>query len=366
MKLAGIILAAGYSSRMHAFKPLLNLGGMSCLARCVRLFAGFGVEDILVVTGHRAGEVAQEAVDLPCRCVHNPCYDIGMYGSIKAGVEALAKVDAFFLLPVDIPLVRSDTLCRLATGGDTSAIRFPVFDGQRGHPPLIPARHIPQIIAYDGSGGLRTLLEQLPGRDIPVWDRSILCDMDSANHYHSLQELFSRRRVGTREEAMALARLVMPPQGVAHGMAVAEVASALGTALAGHSCILDSDILYNGGLLHDIAKGQEYHEQRGATLLASLGLTALHDCVADHKECAVPEDGRITESQLICLADKLVIGSRRVPITERFAEKLKLYSGDHAACQAIRRRRDKALSLQKRVERCCGQPLQEILAGGGQ
>ncbi|MBG3878597.1 NTP transferase domain-containing protein, partial [Desulfovibrio oxamicus] len=58
----GVVLAAGASSRMAPdFKPLLDLCGASVLARCVEMFRQAGVADVLVVTGHRADEVAAEA-----------------------------------------------------------------------------------------------------------------------------------------------------------------------------------------------------------------------------------------------------------------------------------------------------------------
>ena len=52
MKFGAVILAAGLSSRMKAFKPLLPVGestAVECLASSLR---DAGIEDIVVVTGH--------------------------------------------------------------------------------------------------------------------------------------------------------------------------------------------------------------------------------------------------------------------------------------------------------------------------
>ena len=52
--ISAIILAAGFSSRMGELKGLLSLGGRTLLEHCVALFRDCGIEDVVVVTGHRA------------------------------------------------------------------------------------------------------------------------------------------------------------------------------------------------------------------------------------------------------------------------------------------------------------------------
>ncbi|MFW5731235.1 MAG: NTP transferase domain-containing protein, partial [Desulfonatronovibrionaceae bacterium] len=58
MTIQAVILAAGYSRRMQAFKPLLPLSGASVLTSCIQGFRAGGVENITVVTGHRHQEVS--------------------------------------------------------------------------------------------------------------------------------------------------------------------------------------------------------------------------------------------------------------------------------------------------------------------
>ena len=52
--IAAIVLAAGYSSRMGRFKPLLPIGHATALDRVIDLFLAAGIVEINVVTGHRA------------------------------------------------------------------------------------------------------------------------------------------------------------------------------------------------------------------------------------------------------------------------------------------------------------------------
>jgi CTP:molybdopterin cytidylyltransferase MocA len=197
-KLAGvwaIILAAGFSSRMGRHKPLLPLGGFTLLERAARLFRSAGVENVLAVAGHRRGETRAEASRLGLACKENPTPEAGMFSSVLAGLRALpAEARAFFLLPVDIPLVRPGTVRALLAARNEAPERepgvvYPVHGGERGHPPLIDAGLVPAILrhaARGGAGGLRPVLEAAPALDVPVGDPGILLDMDTPEAYARL------------------------------------------------------------------------------------------------------------------------------------------------------------------------------------
>jgi len=103
--IGAIILAAGFSTRMRRFKPLLRIGEKTFLEHAIALFKESGVGDIVTVVGHQSEKVIPVAKAVSSRYVINDHYDDGMYSSIQTGVKALGHpCDAFFLLPVDIPL----------------------------------------------------------------------------------------------------------------------------------------------------------------------------------------------------------------------------------------------------------------------
>jgi putative nucleotidyltransferase with HDIG domain len=363
MKFTAVILAAGYSSRIGGFKPLMELGGHSLIGRCAGLFRRAGIDDIVLITGHRHEEVEAKAARLGLSCIHNLDYDQGMYSSVctAAAHLHLTKADGFFMLPVDIPLIRPATIAALSAAFAGRAVLYPSFAGLRGHPPLIPAHLIPAILAHDGRGGLKSLLETREHLDVAVWDKGILLDADTPEDFGVLTRREARLTIGDPAEALALARLTMPEQGVAHGLAVARIAGALGQVLNCHGCRLDMDLLHNGALLHDIGKGRPQHEAWGAELLTGLGLEKPAEIVAAHRDARPPVSGRLTEKEVVCLADKLVRGTLRVSVQQRFAEKLEIYAEDHEACRAIRARQGNALALQTLVERTVGRSIEEIL-----
>ena len=59
-EVAAILLAAGRSQRMGAFKPLLPFGETTVIRRCIQNLRQAGVEDIVVVLGHRAEELQRD------------------------------------------------------------------------------------------------------------------------------------------------------------------------------------------------------------------------------------------------------------------------------------------------------------------
>lgn len=367
MNVAAVILAAGYSTRMGEAKPLMELGGQSLIGRCAGLFRLAGIDNIVLVSGHRRGEVEAEAAKLGLTCIHNPDYDQGMYSSVCTAVSQLTEVDGFFMLPVDIPLVRPATIAALSAAFTGHAVVYPRFESRRGHPPLIPGRLIPAILAHDSRsdrssrGGLKSLLAVQERRDVAVWDQCILLDADTPADFAELTRRMARLTIGDPAEAHALATLAMPEKGVAHGLAVAHLAGMLGQELNCHGYRLDLDLLHNAALLHDIGKGRPQHEVWGAKLLAELGLAKLAEIVAMHRDARPPASGRLSEKEVVCLADKLTRGTLRVSVRERFADKLEMYAHDPEECRAIRERLASALALQSLVEKGVGRTIEEIL-----
>jgi CTP:molybdopterin cytidylyltransferase MocA len=185
LKAAAVIPAAGLSSRMQAFKPLVKMGGKTIVEHVVEIFRSSGIDDIVVVAGHRFEELIPLVEAASCNCVVNHNFHDGMFSSIQRGVQELKdRCDAFFLLPVDIPLVRPDTIQHLLDEffrNPSALICYPEFQLRRGHPPLIHGNLIDPILAYDGQDGMRGLLSRYEDRavNVPVNDPFIRMDVDT-------------------------------------------------------------------------------------------------------------------------------------------------------------------------------------------
>ncbi|MBU4276987.1 MAG: NTP transferase domain-containing protein [Proteobacteria bacterium] len=365
---AGLVLAAGLSSRMKQFKPLLPLGGQSVLARVVGLLRDAGAAPVLVVLGHRAAELEPVVRSLGATPVLNPYYEQGMFSSLRAGLAALPPTcRAFFLLPVDIPLVRPHTLARLRAAWDQGRgpVLHPTFRGEWGHPPLIAANLAPAIMAYDGPGGLRGFWDLHPelAQEVAVADRFILRDQDHPQDYDALKAELPGYDTPDQAECLALLRevLQLEPELVAHSVMVGRVAQALAQAARKAGAAVSPSLALAGGLLHDVAKGQADHPAAGAELLAGLGFAAVAPLAARHVDIDLIPGAPLGEAELVHLADKLVQADRRVALGQRFEDKLARKGNSPEARAAIQRRWDLARSITQRVEAALSMGLEECL-----
>ncbi|HTY20741.1 MAG TPA: NTP transferase domain-containing protein [Geobacteraceae bacterium] len=366
---AAIVLAAGLSKRMGGFKPLLPLGGMTAVERCVNLFRAAGITDVRVVTGYRGDELKPLLERLNVLMVDNPRYrEGGMFSSVAAGLATIeSEIDSFFVLPVDIPLVRPSTIRRLLDARREKGcdVLHPVFRGLRGHPPLIAGGHSREIANWEGDGGLKQVLAlwEPAVLEVCVADGNILLDMDSADDYRSMREKADRLGVPTVEECGELLEKVFCVGDgiIRHGRAVARVAVCLGEELNRVGNHLDIPLIEASCLLHDIAKGEPDHAWLGARRLYEEGFAAVAGPVASHMEITITDNDTVSDAQVVYLADKMVSRERPVPLEERFRARMERHMNEPDILERVKSRLQAAQKIKERIESKLGRSLEEVL-----
>ncbi|HWQ73967.1 MAG TPA: nucleotidyltransferase family protein [Syntrophomonas sp.] len=199
MRISAIILAAGYSSRMGKLKALLPLEGETLLHRAVRIFQTAGVADIVVVTGYERISIEEALIGEAVRIVYNPGFNEEMFSSVKVGAAGLApEADAFYVLPVDIPLQSAEILLqmnKMFNEYGPEAIIHPCYQRKRGHPPLISVCYRKDLLAWQGPAGLKGFLSQYEAHSyhLEVDDEFILNNINTPEQYQILTEKFNRR-----------------------------------------------------------------------------------------------------------------------------------------------------------------------------
>jgi molybdenum cofactor cytidylyltransferase len=367
--LGAVVLAAGLSQRMGRLKQLLPLEGRPLLQWVVELYHQAGVRQIVVVTGHHAEELRPAIKELGASEAHNQLYNDGMFGSVVCGVGALPdSLDAFFLHPVDLPLVRPLSIaCLLRAWRSPAEVLHPTWLGAAGHPPLIGNKWRGKIRAWSGENGLAGLWRQHPQgqREVPVADRFITKDLDLPGDYKAMNALAPRWEIPSRQECLELINQVLglPAPLAAHCRAVAHVCLSLGQTLNDAGAGLDLELLQAAALLHDLARGQADHARLGAAWLGEMGFGALSPLVGSHMELDPSQNGRLSEAEVLFLADKLVKRDRVTGLAQRFAAKENALAGDTRAMAALKRRSRVAEILASRFEAQTGQPLAWALAG---
>jgi len=187
---AAMVLAAGRSSRMGKFKPLLPIKGNTLIEQVIKNIRAASIERILVVVGHQAETLIPILKRNKVCWAKNPDYIQEMFSSIKVGANHLdGRLRAFFLVPADMPFVRPQTFQTLLAAFDPEKMDMlhPRYGDKRGHPVLISASRIPSIAGYGGSGGLRAVVIKQNWRtvDLDCNDPGILVDLDNLVDYEN-------------------------------------------------------------------------------------------------------------------------------------------------------------------------------------
>jgi molybdenum cofactor cytidylyltransferase len=178
---------------MGAFKPLLPFGDTTVIECCLDYLRAGGVNEIVVVLGHRADEI-REILNNVIVAI-NPDPDSEMGASIAIGAQALpATVKAVVLALVDHPAVPASIVSTLIDQwqNGNAKIVIPTWHDRGGHPVLIDLclRNELENLAHPTSGGLRSLFQNHPEdvRRLPVDSPFVARDMDTWDDYLALYE----------------------------------------------------------------------------------------------------------------------------------------------------------------------------------
>lgn len=184
-----VIVAAGASSRMGAWKPLLPFGASTVIETTVGAARAAGLAVILVV-GYRGGELAERfAGDPLVRPANNPDWARGFLGSVLLGVAA-AEGRLVFLMNGDMPLVRPRTYGALSAEAERRSAAglpevplFAAFGGRPGHPVLVTKS---AALGAADSGRMRDHLLKLSPAFVECGDEGVLIDIDTPEDYERL------------------------------------------------------------------------------------------------------------------------------------------------------------------------------------
>lgn len=179
-----IITAAGLSSRMGAWKMMLPYGSGTILDASLKNALAFCSRIILVV-GHRGAELAACYGNRPdILIVHNPDYELGLGSSIRCALAA-SNADYLFISHGDLPCIPRDVYQQLwqARGCE---ILFPTWQGEAGHPVLLPKSLARELAAAPVQSSVRRWLHGHPHRMVPVDSPAILFDVDTPERYQAL------------------------------------------------------------------------------------------------------------------------------------------------------------------------------------
>jgi molybdenum cofactor cytidylyltransferase len=351
-KMAAIIVAAGFSSRMKAFKPLLKMGSSTIIETALDTFHSVGIRDIVVVTGKNAVELEAHISYSGAICLRSDYTHNKMFDSACIGLNYLKdKCDMAFFTPVDSPLFTKYSLKEmiLKMNSSNSSVLCPCYSKEQGHPLLINCNCFEDILSYNGTAGMSGGISRLTDVEmINLPDPALIMDADTPEDYEDMKLYEQERKVPSKEVCLEIHKYFITPQKIQkHCEKVASVAVSTAEALKKKGYSLDVQKIRSASLLHDIVKYKKNHASEGARLLEDLGYTGISPIVQDHMELDEYDTVHVTEKSLVYLADKLVCEDSIISLKERFSKKLKLYQNDKNAYKAVQRRYKQALQVQK-------------------
>ncbi len=193
-RVAGIVLAAGRSSRMAPHNKLLvpDRAGRPMVARVVDNLLSSAARPVIVVTGNREEEVRAAIAGRPVQFVHAADYADGLSASLRAGIAAVPGTAAAALVCLgDMPLVTGRMIERLIEAYDADegrSVVVPTCRGKIGNPVLWDRRFFPDIAGLVGDVGARPLLERHSEHvaQVELDDDAVLRDFDTVESLATL------------------------------------------------------------------------------------------------------------------------------------------------------------------------------------
>ncbi len=201
----GLILAAGYSSRMHVWKPGIKISGVPLIIHTIKPMLNCCTR-IIIVGGHNFEDLKRLTFEenyLPDSqrgkivLIKNENFASGMFSSVKCGLRPAESSHGIFIIPGDIPFVKSSTYSALIDYFNSNFDRrvfIPITEvkagtelsavtEKKGHPVLIRKEIIPEIISRSDNTSLRDVLKEFPVKYCRVDDAGIFIDLDNKEDY---------------------------------------------------------------------------------------------------------------------------------------------------------------------------------------
>lgn len=190
-RVAGVVLAAGSSTRLGEPKQLIEWRGRPLVAHAVAAALEGGLDPVAVVLGDRAEQVRRALEGQPVEFVENPDWQSGQSSSVHAGLRAVqSRAEATAFLLSDTPFVDAELVSALLERQRTTLAPLvsPWAAGRRANPALFDRATYPQILSVEGDVGGRVLFEQLQVEWVE-WDKAVALDLDTPDDLKRLREL---------------------------------------------------------------------------------------------------------------------------------------------------------------------------------
>lgn len=192
---AGVVLAAGESSRMGRDKALLEWRGETFLSSAIHTLA-MSTELVIVVAGKNIDEIRPLGDAAGAFTVANPEPERGQFSSLQVGLREVLNRgrDAAMITLVDRPAPQLGTVSRLRAAFDEAITRrkwavVPEYDGRHGHPIVVGREMIEAFLTAPANSTARDVEHSNQERIeyVRVQDPLVVANLNTPEDYNQLK-----------------------------------------------------------------------------------------------------------------------------------------------------------------------------------
>lgn len=183
-KAAGLILAAGSSTRMGYPKQLLKAGTGNLLEHIINETLKSDLEYVITVLGSRAGEIREainkERYSEKLEIIENRDWENGISSSIITGIAHMRdSYDHCMMILADMPYISSGIINHLLHRYLDSGLKIGAINtGKRSHPVIFNRALYDDLCGLKGDIGARFLFEKYPDEVCMVKPEEAFNDLD--------------------------------------------------------------------------------------------------------------------------------------------------------------------------------------------
>ena len=195
MKISGIILAAGASTRMTKYKQLLRFKGQSLLNDVVSKCSHLDLHQIICITGYLNEELKAEVGNSHMVFIHNNKHEDGMVSSLQLGINHLledSQTEAALVMLTDQPLVPlSHYQAMLGKMRENSHLLMATsYNDTIGVPAIYSRAYFSEILSLDKHSSAKSILKRHQERVLTMECAEAGIDIDTDQDYQKLLDYY--------------------------------------------------------------------------------------------------------------------------------------------------------------------------------
>ncbi|MBC8384929.1 MAG: nucleotidyltransferase family protein [Candidatus Cloacimonetes bacterium] len=192
-KVETVILSAGLSSRMGEDKALLHINGMTIIELIIKKLSGISSKVFVVLGGNyenvKKRVIVSEIYSDKIEFVYNEDHRLGMFSSIRKGIEQVSGRSFILLQMIDQPFIEQSVYRKLILNSDEHNLFFqPFYKNRIGHPVLMSPKAKELVLKYDNSASLKEVIEdhKIRRKLVPVDDNSVFQNINTKDEFRKM------------------------------------------------------------------------------------------------------------------------------------------------------------------------------------